>query len=181
MSTTYVALLRGINVGGRNKVRMADLAAAFRAHGLADVRTYIQSGNVLFSSDAPHRASLASDVEALLSREFGLSTVVALRSHEELRRIVAEAPVGFGSAPREQLCDVLFLLPPLTPGDVLDQLSLREDVDEAAAGTDVVYFGRLAARRTQSRLSRIMSLPLYRHLTIRSWGTTTKLLALLEA
>jgi len=180
MTTRYVALLRGINVGGKNRIRMADLVAAFEAHGMADVRTYIQSGNVLFGSDEPDRAALTLGIEAMLSEAFDYRAVVTLRSHEELRRAVEEAPAGFRSEPERYLRDVIFLLPPVKPAALLAMVPLREGVDEVAAGTDVVYFQRLAARRTQSRLSRITSLPLYQYLTIRSWGTTTRLLAMMD-
>ena len=61
----YVVLLRGINVGGRNKISMADLRSAFESLEFEDITTYIQSGNVLFSSDAP-RASLESSIEGML-------------------------------------------------------------------------------------------------------------------
>ncbi len=180
MMTDYVALLRGINVGGKNKIRMADLAACFEAHGHADVRTYIQSGNVVFRSHEPDRAALTASIEEMLSSTFGYSAVVTLRSHEELSRAVDAAPRGFGMDPGSYLCDVLFLMPPLTPAEVLERLTLREGVDQAGAGTDVVYFQRLRARAAQSRLSRIVSMPMYKLITIRSWSTTVKLLALMD-
>ena len=71
--TDYVALLRGINVGGKNIVRMADLRAAFEDAGYAAVSTYIQSGNVLFESDTP-RVSLERDIETMIESAFGLSS-----------------------------------------------------------------------------------------------------------
>ncbi len=96
----YVALLRGINVGGKNKIRMADLAACFEAHGHADVRTYIQSGNVMFRSREADRATLTAGIEEMLSSTFGYSAVVTLRSHEELRLVVDGAPGSFGTESR---------------------------------------------------------------------------------
>jgi len=82
-ATRYVALLRGINVGGRNLVPMADLREAFEAGGHEGVTTYIQSGNVLFESDVPP-TTLEPAVEAMIERRFGLPLVVMLRSHEQL-------------------------------------------------------------------------------------------------
>src|SRR3546814_4374120 len=83
----YVALLRGINVGGRNKVPMADLRAALEDDGLQSVRTYIQSGNVLFESDEP-QASLEDRIEAALEGRFGFPILVVVRSHRQLRAVV---------------------------------------------------------------------------------------------
>lgn len=173
-----MALLRGINVGGKNPVPMAALREAFEAEGYGSVRTYIQSGNVLFDSDAP-RVALEGDIEAALERRLGLPLVVVVRSHRQLRAVVDKAPEGFADADRYH-SDVLFLKEPLTPAQVMRVVELRDGVDHAWAGTGVVYFRRLSERRTQSRMSKIVGTPEYQMLTVRSWSTTTKLLALVD-
>ncbi|MCG5430921.1 DUF1697 domain-containing protein [Mycobacterium sp. MYCO198283] len=178
-TTRFVALLRGINVGGRNKVVMADLRDAFESHGYTSVSTYIQSGNVLFSSDAP-RPALEDDIEAVLEARFGIPLVVVVRSHDELRAVVDDAPAGFGTAPDTYHSDVVFLKAPLTAEQALAAVELRDGVDQAWAGRGVVYFARLSARRTQSKMGKIVGTPEYKLMTIRSWTTTTKLLALLD-
>jgi uncharacterized protein (DUF1697 family) len=172
----YVALLRGINVGGRNLVPMADLRAAFEEDGHADVRTYIQSGNVLFSS---RRAVREPDLEAMLERRFGTPLVVVLRSLRQLRATVEGAPDGFGEQPKSFHSDVLFLKGPLTSRQAMRVVQLRDGVDQAWPGKGVVYFQRDSARRTQSRMNTIVGTPEYKRMTIRSWSTTAKLLALL--
>jgi uncharacterized protein (DUF1697 family) len=175
----YVALLRGINVGGRNKVAMADLRAAFGDGGYAGVRTYIQSGNVLFQSDGP-ATSLESDIESALERRFGVPLVVVVMSHTQLRKVVQRAPRGFGAEPGAYHSDVLFLKAPLTAKQAMGVVELREGVDQAWPGDGVVYFARLSAKRVQSRMSRIVGTPEYKQMTIRSWSTTTRLLDLLD-
>ena len=177
--TRYVALLRGINVGGRNKVAMADLRAAFEEAGHQEVTTYIQSGNVLFESDRP-RAELEDDVEATLERRFGVPLVVVVRSHRQLRAVVEKAPPGFGQQPDRFHSDVVFLRAPLTASKAMRVVETRDEVDEAWPGTGVVYFARLSERRTQSKMSKIVGTPEYQLMTIRSWTTTTKLLHLLD-
>jgi uncharacterized protein (DUF1697 family) len=174
----YVALLRGINVGGRNPIAMADLRAAL-ATTFDEVETYIQSGNVLFRTDAAAKG-LESTIEELLEEAFGLSLAVVVRSHRQLRTVVAKAPAGFGAEPATFHSDVIFLKAPLTAAKAMQVVETRDGVDAAWAGTGVLYFARLSARRTQSRLSRIVSTPAYKQMTIRSWTTTTKLLALLD-
>jgi uncharacterized protein (DUF1697 family) len=175
----YAALLRGINVGGRNKVPMADLRAAFEAHGFGDIRTYIQSGNVLFTTSDPAR-SLEDDVEGFLERRFGVPLVVVVRSHAQLRSVVAKAPAGFGTQPAMFHSDAVFLKAPLTAAKAMQVVKRREGVDEATPGTGVIYFSRLSAQRTKSRMSAIVGTPEYQLMTIRSWATTTKVLALLD-
>lgn len=176
----YVALLRGINVGGRNKLAMADLRAAFEAAGYGAVRTYIQSGNVLFETDAP-RASLEDDLEAMLERRFGVPLVVVVRSDRQLRSVVEDAPNGFGTKPDAYHSDVIFLKAPLSSQQAMRVVALRDGVDQAWPGKGVLYFARLSERRTQSRMSRIVGTPEYQQMTIRSWSSTTKLRELLDA
>lgn len=175
----YVALLRGINVGGRNRVAMADLRDALADAGLAGVATYIQSGNVLFESTAS-RDSLEQDIERIVERRFGTPIVVVVRSHRQLRNVVDTAPVGFGAMPDTYHSDVVFLRHPLTASQAMRVVELRDGVDQAWPGAGVVYFARLSARRSQSRMSRIVGTPEYQAMTIRSWATTTKLVALLD-
>lgn len=176
----YVGLLRGINVGGRNKVLMADLRAAFTAHGCTDVETYIQSGNVVFASDHP-RDSLEGSLEAVLGDRFGIELTVVVRTHRQLRDVVAKAPAGFGASPETYHSDVVFLKAPLTASKAMQVVELRDGVDRAWPGAGVVYFSRLSARRTESRMSRIVGTPEYRRMTIRNWATTTRLLGMLDA
>ena len=176
--TRYLALLRGINVGGRNPVPMADLRAVFEAEGFDAVRTYIQSGNVLFESDGP----VAEDaLESALERRFGFPLVVVVRSHRQLRTVIDKAPSGFGQAPDTYHSDVVFLKGGLTSRRAMRVVELREGVDRAWPGPGVVYFDRVSARRTASRMGRIVGTPEYQRMTIRNWATTTKLLGLLDA
>jgi uncharacterized protein (DUF1697 family) len=178
--TLHVALLRGINVGGRNPVAMADLRAACEDAGLEAVSTYIQSGNVLFEASGRRPRALEDDLEAVLERRFGIPLVVVVRTHAQLRSVVARAPDGFGASPGTHHSDVVFLRAPLTSRQAMGVVERREGVDRAWPGTGVVYFERLSARRTESRMSRIAATPEYQRMTIRSWSTTTKLLALLD-
>ena len=172
----YVALLRGINVGGKNAVAMADLRGAFEDLGFADVSTYINSGNVLFRGKRRKRAELAAEVERALTRRFKIDLKVVIVSAAELRQVVENAPPGFGA--EGDSCDVLFLRKPLTVKRALGAIELKEGVDRAWAGKGVVYHSRLAARASSSRISKFVMTPEYQDVTIRSWSTTTKLAAL---
>jgi len=175
----YVALLRGINVGGNNVIRMADLRVCLEADGFADVRTYIQSGNVVFTASRS-AATLTARLERALSAGFGYEATVAVRSARQFREIVDAAPEGFGVDRERYRSDVLFLIPPLTPARAIADVPTREGVDRAWTGPGVLYFDRLASRASQSRLSKIVSLPIYRSLTIRNWATTCKMLEMVE-
>jgi uncharacterized protein (DUF1697 family) len=176
----YVALVRGINVGGNHLIKMADLKACFDAQGLKDVATYIQSGNVVFSA-AAKPADIARRLEAALHTTFDCRTKVVLRSQKEMAAIVGRAPKGFGKQPDKYRYDVIFLNAPLTAEAALAQVPTREGVDDARAGVGVLYFSRLVSKASQSKLSRVVSLPIYKEMTIRNWRTTTTLLQMMGA
>ena len=175
----YVALLRGINVGGNNLVKMSALKACFEEHGFGNVATYIASGNVLFESKES-RAKLVKQIEAMLTATFGYPASVVVRSHRELKQIVERAPDGFGKHPGTYRYDALFLKDPLRATAAIKRIHTREGVDQVSAGSGVLYFSRLIARITQSQMNRIVSDPIYKSITLRNWNTTTRLLALME-
>jgi uncharacterized protein (DUF1697 family) len=177
----YVALLRGINVGGKNLIKMTELKACFEALGFSNVRTYIQSGNVLFFGDETNQTRLTSRIEDALSATFNYSSRVAVRSHQEMKDIVANAPPDFGSEPDSYRYDVIFLKEPVTAAEAMQSVSTKEGVDRAYAGEGVLYFSRLTSKATQSHLTRIVGLPVYQSMTIRNWNTTTRLLSMMEA
>ena len=176
----YVALLRGINVGGKNLIKMPALKACFEAEGFEDVVTYIQSGNVLFRATGSGSA-LARRIETMLGKTFDYYQAwVLVRSHAQMRTIVEKAPKGFGADPGSYLYDLVFLKEPLTASAALKKVPTREDVDEVFAGRGVLYFSRLKSMATRSRLNRVASLPIYKSMTIRNWNTTTRLLRKME-
>jgi uncharacterized protein (DUF1697 family) len=176
----YVALLRGINVGGNSLIKMADLKACFEAQGFSSVITYVQSGNVLFKTAELDKAKLTKQIESALHETFHYSVKVVLLSRRQLQQIVSHAPQGFGSQPEKYHSDVIFLKEPLTAIEAMKSITLREGVDQVTAGKAVLYFSRLTAKLAQSGLSRVVGLPVYQNMTIRSWTTTTKLVKLLE-
>ena len=176
----YVALLRGINVGGKNLIKMTALKACFEEHGLCEVTTFIQSGNVLFDSAGSGPAKLVSQIETMLTATFNYPASIVLRSRKQMREIVERAPAGFGTQPTHYRYDVLFLKEPLRASAALESVVPREGVDQVDAGSGVLYWSRLISRATQSQISRIAALPIYQRLTIRNWNTTTKLSRMME-
>lgn len=89
--TVYIALLRGINVGGKNVIKMADLKRTFESIGVSDVKTYIQSGNVLFKSNESEEA-LCKKIEQEIETVFGISLEVILRTSNELEQLLSDCP-----------------------------------------------------------------------------------------
>ena len=176
----YVALLRGINVGGNNLIKMPALKACFEAQGLCDVATYIQSGNVLFTVAGSDNLALCRRIEQALTKTFGYESRVVIRSRDELKSIVGKAPKGFGSKPAAYRYDVIFLREPVTAAEAMKSVTAHPEVDQVFAGKGALYFSRLISKASKSHLSRIVGKPVYKDMTIRNWNTTSKLLELIE-
>lgn len=178
---TYLILLRGINVGGKNKVPMAALRACLEETGFTNVATYIASGNVILDSKKSAKATKAA-IEAALPKAFKLDTDiinVAVLTKAQLQAVIDDRPKGFGDEPTRYHSDALFLMG-ITAAKTMPLFSPREGVDTVWPGKGVIYSQRLSAQRTKSRLGKIMATPAYKAMTIRSWSTTTKLLELMK-
>ena len=179
---TYVVLLRGINVGGKNIVAMSDLKKCLEDLGFFNVSTYIASGNVILQSGQP-ADWVKARIEEALPRNFKLDSdliKVLVLTRSQLQAVIDNRPEGFGDQPDKYHCGAIFLID-LDAADAMAAFKPREGVDTVWQGRGVVYSQRLSAMRTKSRLNKIMESPLYKSMTIRNWNTTTRLLAILEA
>jgi len=178
----FVALLRGINVGGKNNVPMTQLKSCFEELGYEKVRTYIASGNVIFESNKS-AAKLAEEIQETLAKKFKLDSElikILVLSRDHLKKVINQAPKGFGTEPGKYHSDAIFLMG-IPSAEAFKIFNPREGVDKVWQGDLAIYSQRLSALRTKSRLNRIMSSPLYKQMTIRSWATTVKLLELMNA
>jgi len=177
----YVVLLRGINVGGKNAVSMDSLKECLNELGFTTVKTYIASGNVIVGSNksAPTVRDL---IEKALPKCFKLDRKfikVLVLTPEQLKTVIENKPKGFGEQPNKYHSDVIFLMD-IDAAEAMVAFNPHEGVDRVWQGEGVIYSQRLSARRTASRLNRIISSPLYASMTIRNWNTTTKMFELVS-
>ncbi len=175
----YVALVRAINVGGRNLMRMSDVRACLEERKFQRVSTYIQSGNILFESDVANVSALTAAIEKAFSETFEHSAGVFVRSHRQMQKIVADAPKEWknGAALRR---NVAFLRKPLTASKAVAAVELKPGVDSVKAGVDVVYMSTVVTRITQSAFPKIVGKPIYRDMTIRNYTTCQMILTLMD-
>jgi len=181
MMNTYVLLIRGINVGGKNIVPMAGLKKCLEELGFSSVSTYIASGNVILESDKRPN-EIKAQIEQALPKSFKLDSElvkVLVLSRDQLQAIINNKPEGFGERPEKYHSDAIFLMG-IDSAQAMPVFNPREGVDKVWPGDGVIYSQRLSAERTKSRLSKIMASPLYKSMTIRSWNTTIKLLDILK-
>ena len=177
---TYVVLIRGINVGGKNALSMADLRKFLEEQGFVDVSTYIASGNIILRSDKPAneiRASLEKKLPQNFKFEDEFVKVLVLTS-AQFQGMVVNKPEGFGEQPDQYHSDAIFLMD-IDADETMSVFNPREGVDRIWPGEGVIYSQRLSALRTKSRLNKIMGSPAYKSMTIRSWNTVRKLMEIL--
>lgn len=179
---TYVVLLRGINVGGKNSVSMAKLTQILEAEGYADVTTYIASGNILLNTTLA-AAQIETRIEALLTQHFVLDSSrikCLVLSKDDFHHVITQKPKGFGDHPKRYHSDVIFLMH-VDVQEAFAAFSPKDGVDAIWMGVGVIYSQRLSSARTKSRLSKVMGSALYKSMTIRSWQTCLRLDELLRA
>jgi len=187
--STHIALLRGINVGGSNKVAMADLREVVASLGHTGVSTYIQSGNVLFTARegaAPDAAALAADLEQAIGKAFGLRLRVVVLSRAELAQVISDNP--YRAEPNPKFVHAMFFAAELGP-QMRESVAAAEQQAAAKGGRDeATVVGRTLFLHTPDgygrselavRLSRAGGAATTG--TARNWATVTKLLALCDA
>ena len=174
---SYVILLRGINVGGKNKMSMTGLVEWLEKLEFSNVSTHIASGNAILESSKP-AAEITAQIEAALPRSFKIDSElikVLVLSRKQLQAVIDNKPKGFGDQSEKYHSDAIFLMG-INATQAMSVFDPREGVDKVWPGDGVIYSQRLSAERTKSRLNKIMTSPLYKSMTIRSWSTTIKLL-----
>lgn len=192
---SHLALLRGINVGGRNKVPMADLREVVTSLGHTGVSTYIQSGNVLFSTAEEDTAKLAAALESAIEGRFGIWSSVVVLSRDELARVLAANP--YPDEPNPRMVHVVFLNAEL-PGSLLTRISAAESAAAAKGSRDTVQPAGQSAGQAlflhtpdgfgtselAQNVFKIIAPPKNSKrglaATARNWATATKLLSLCE-
>jgi uncharacterized protein (DUF1697 family) len=192
---SHVALLRGINVGGRNKVPMADLREVVTSLGHTGVSTYIQSGNVLFSTAEDDTAKLAAALESAIEDRFGIWSSVVVLSRDELARVLAANP--YPDEPNPRMVHVVFLNGS-PPRDLLDRITAAESAVAAKGSRDTVQLAGQSSGQAlflhtpdgygtselAQNVLKILAPPKKSRpglaATARNWATATKLLSLSE-
>jgi uncharacterized protein (DUF1697 family) len=175
----YVALLRGINVGGKNKVDMKTLKGVFEDAGMTSVRTYINSGNVIFESSSRSRAKLAEVLEKAIERKFRFDIKVLVRDLRSMRAVMKAMPAKWTND-KDQRCDVMFLWDDVAKPSVLKQFKIKPEIEDVKYASGAVIWRVDREHVTKSGLMKLVGTPIYKRMTIRNCNTARKLLQLME-
>lgn len=176
----YVALLRGINVGGKNIIAMPQLKAAFEEAGFSDVRTYINSGNVIFKSAEEHVVVLQNACRALIGEAFQLDIPVAVVSIDELSEALDKAPAWWGED-TEVKHNAIFVIAPADAHSIIEIVGeAKPEYEQVAHVGPIIFWSAPRDTFSRTRWSKVVSTSAYESITIRNANTTKKLLQLMQ-
>ena len=175
-----VALLRGVNVGGRNKVPMADLRSVLSGAGYADVATYIASGNIVFRHGGLVAPALAADVERLIREHLGVRCRALVLPADRAQAIAAAIPPQWENGPTMK-ADVIYLLDGAEPSDLVDALRPRSGIDTVLAAPGAVLWMVPRDSVNRSSLRNLVGSPWYGRATVRNVNTARRVAELATA
>lgn len=170
-----MALLRGINVGGKNKVPMANLRTCFEAAGYENVKTYINSGNVIFDSTETDLVKLVETCEKSIEVQFGFPVRVSIISGEQLRQALEHAPTWWDKDPASKH-NAIFVIAPAKTDDVMQAVGkIMPEYEQVDSYGNVIFWSAPIRTFGRSRWAKIVGTAAYRDITIRNANTTKKL------
>ena len=173
----YVALLRGINISGKNKIPMAELKKGFEKLAFEEVKTYLNSGNVIFSSGEDDTEKLTKQIQGMIKDQFGLDIPVFVISRETLEDILQNAPDWWGNDNKEIYDNLIFIMPPAKFSDVYSEIGEpKKELEKIEGYKDVIFwsFSRKDYQKT-NWWSKTASANIGAKLTIRTANTVRKI------
>lgn len=176
----YVALLRGINVGGNKKVEMAKLKTLFRKLGYDDVSTYINSGNILFSSGRRDVGAMTEELERAMMKTFGFEVRTVLRTKENILELEEKIPKTYTNDD-EQKTDVLFLWEKFDAKGTIGKIKTAAGIDSLQYLPGAIVWNLQRKHYTKSAMHDFIGTEVYKHMTARNVNTVRKLAELLTA
>jgi len=177
--TVFVALLRGVNVGGNNMISMKSLKESFEAMGFTNVSTYINSGNIIFQSKEDDPRKLEKKIEQMLSSEYQLESKVVLRSLSELEKLVKALPQNWGDN-SDWRFNVIFLRHSIDSEKILDELPANSDIEEVLYRPGTLLWSVQASEANRSKFVKLSTRKSFKDMTVRNLNTTRKLYELMK-
>src|SRR5690349_4197669 len=175
----FVALLRGVNVGGKNNLRMSALKANLSKAGFQDVATYINSGNVIFTSSETDPRKLETKIERLLTAHHKLECKVVVRSLSEMEKLVESLPAAW-KGDKEWAHNVMFLRHSIDSKDVIKELGAKPGIEKVLYRPGTVLWSARLSDIKQSTMNKLSSRRVFQDMTVRNPNTTRKLYDLMK-
>ncbi len=171
----YIALLRGINVGGNKKVPMPELKDCFEKIGFKNVLTYINSGNVIFESTETNKTKLVQLCEVAIEKQFGFRVICSVVSADELIAALENAPSWWDNEP-ESKHNAIFVIAPNSAKEIMNEVgSAKVEYEKAVAFEPIIFWSAPINTFSRTRYSKIVGTKAYQSVTIRNANTAKKL------
>lgn len=171
----YIALLRGINVGGINKVPMPELKVLFEQNGFFNVATYINSGNAIFSSGLIDTDKLKSKCECSLREKYPFDIPVAIIAAKDLSEALNNAP-SWWNTEKDSKHNAIFVIPPVTVKEVFEQVGeAKPEYEKVGYYGRVIFWSAPLKTFSRTRWSKVVQSSVYHSVTIRNANTTVNL------
>ena len=175
----YVALLRGINVGGKNKINMKELKKSFERVGMEKVSTYINSGTIVFEYPSLNKAEIIDILQDVIFEDYSLEIKVLLRNIKEVAIVIDALPEDWKNN-QEMKSDVMFLWEEVDDEKVLDELKIKPDIETLIYVPGALLWSVDRTNQTKSGLAKLSSKKLYKKMTIRNVNSTRKIYSMME-
>ena len=175
----FVALLRGVNVGGNNMISMRALKESFEKSGFTQVSTYINSGNIIFTTNEDDARKLEIKIEQMLLKEYQLDSKVVLRSLPEMAKLVKSLPPDWGGDSNWRY-NVMFLRHTVDSKKILADLPAKSDIEEIVYRPGTLLWSALASEANRSNMVKLASKKIFKEMTVRNLNTTKKLHELMK-
>jgi uncharacterized protein (DUF1697 family) len=176
---SYVALLRGINVGGNTIISMATLKECFEKLGYKNVKTYINSGNVIFQSTVKDPRELEKQIEKLIRDNFTLDVMVVTRSYDEMNKVIKAIPKNWDK-PTDYKYNVIFLNSKIDNPSILNGLQPKSEIEELHYHPGVLLWAAKTSDLTKSNMVKLSKNSIYKQMTVRNLNTTKKVFELMK-
>ncbi|WP_128103064.1 DUF1697 domain-containing protein [Paenibacillus sp. DCT19] len=179
----YVALLRGINVGGNNKINMKQLKETFEQAGMQQVLTYINSGNIIFAYEPEldnANTELAHILQEAIAADFGLQIRVVVRNIEEMYTVITALPEEWTNDDQAK-SDVMFLWDEVNDVSILDKLPLKSGIGTLIYVSGALLYSVSREDATRSGMNKLAGSAVYKQMTVRNVNTTRQIYTLMLA
>lgn len=175
----YVALLRGINISGKNKIAMTDLKKGFEELNFSNVLTYINSGNIIFSSDIEDKDIIANNVKVMINIRFNLDIPVFIVTIKELENALSKAPSWWGNDDKMIYDNIIFIIPPTTYKEVLSEIGdAKPEYEKISNYKDIIFWSFDFKSYTKTNWIKTAISSINDKVTIRTANTMRKILEL---
>ena len=173
----YIALLRGINISGKNKIAMSDLKNEFTNLGYKGVITYLNSGNIVFESNLDDKNGIRNNIQIMIKDKFDLDIPIYVITSQELEELISHSPEWWGKDDKKIYDNIIFIIPPTTYNEVFNEVGSPNEYEKIQEYKNSIFWSfDLKNYRKSNWWSKTASIEISDKITIRTANTMKRVL-----